>query len=111
MKIETDFAVADEYEPNPLSAGIVVKGDFGTIDIDELGELIHDAVFEPGDDDDDNSLRTQLEDSREDAHYTACKLLLDEATAEAERIRYAIQLRIAHLIPEGARCASSSTRN
>ena len=101
VKIETDFAVADEYESNALSAGIIFRGDFGRIDIAELSELIHDAVFEPGDDEEDDSLRTQLEDSREDAHLATCRLLLDERTAESERIRYAIQHRIAHMIPDG----------
>ena len=102
LKIDTDFAVADEYDSNPLTAGTICRGDFGKIDIDELSELIHDAIFEPGDDDDDDSIRTQLEDSREDAHYAACKLLLDHATAETERIPYAIQHRISHLIPDGS---------
>ena len=101
LRIDTDFAVADEYDSNPLTAGIIFRGDFGRIDIDKLSELIHDAVFVPGEDDDDDSIRTQLEDSREDAHYAACKLLLDHSTAETERIRYSIQHRVAHLIPEG----------
>lgn len=101
VKLETDFAVADEYDPNPVTAAIVFRGDFGKIDIDELTGLVHDAVFEPGDDEDDDSLETQLEDSRQNAHHAACNLLLDEASAESERIRYAVQLRIAHLIPEG----------
>ena len=102
LKIDTDFAVADEYDSDPRTAGIVFREDFGKINIDELSELIHDAVFEPGDDDDDNdSIETQLKDSREDAHYAACKLLLDEAAVETERIRYSIQHRVAHLIPEG----------
>lgn len=101
LRIDTDFAVADEYDSNPLTAGIIFSGDFGRIEIDELSELIHDAVFVPGEDDDDDSIRTQLEDSREDAHYAACKLLLDHTTAETKRIRYSIQHRVAHLIPEG----------
>ena len=102
LRIDTDFAVADEYDSNPLTAGIVFRQDFGKVDIHELGELIHDAVFVPGEDDDDDSIETQLEDSREDAHYAACKLLLDDATTETERIRYAIQHRISHLIPDGS---------
>ena len=100
VKLETDFAIADEYDPNPVTAGVVFRGDFGKIDIEKLSGLIHDAVFEPGDDEDDDSLETQLEDSRQLAHHAACNLLLDAASAESERIRYAIQLRIAHLIPE-----------
>ena len=100
LELETDFAVAYEYEPAPTAAGIVVTGDT-TLGIEELAELIHDAVFEPGDDEHDDSIETQLEDSREDAHYTACKLLLDDTAAETEKIRYAIQHRIAHLIPDG----------
>ena len=99
LELETDFAVANEYEPAPTAAGIIVTGDTA-LGIEELAELIHDAVFEPGDDEDDDSIETQLEDSREDAHHAACKLLLDHATAEAEGIRYAVQHRIAHLIPD-----------
>ena len=100
MKLETDFAIADEYDPNPVTAGIVFRGDFGNIDIETLTGVIHDAVFEPGDDNDDDSLETRLEDSRQNAHHAACNLLLDEANAESQRIRYAVQLRIAHLIPD-----------
>ena len=100
LELETDFAVADEYEPSPTAAGIVVTGDT-TLGIEELTELIHDAVFEPGGEHDDDAIETQLEDAREDAHYAACRLLVDHATAEAERIGYAVQHRIAHLIPDG----------
>lgn len=100
LKLQTDFAVADEYEPDPTRAGVILTTDT-ELGIEELAERIHDAVFEPGGDENDDSVETQLEDSREDAHYAACKLLLDETTAETERIRYSIQHRVAHLIPEG----------
>jgi len=100
LKLQTDFAVIDEYEPNPTAAGVLITGD-SKVDVDELAALIHNAVFYPGDDENDDSLETQLEDSREDGHYAACRLLLDHATAETERIHYAVQRRIAHLMPEG----------
>ena len=98
---QTDFAVADEYELSPLSAGVILLRGANETAVDELCNLIHDAVFEPRDDDEDDSLRTQLEDSREDAHLAACLLLLDETGVEHERIGYSIRHRVAHLIPEG----------
>jgi hypothetical protein len=100
LKLDTDFAVIDEYEPGPVRAGVLITADTH-LDIDELAELIHDALFEPGGNHDDDSIATQLEDSRENAHHAACKLLLDHDTAEYEAIRYAAQRRLNHLIPDG----------
>lgn len=100
LALETDFAVADEYEPAPANAGILLAKET-SLGIDDLTELIHDAIFEPGDGHEHDAFETQMRDSREDAHYAACRLLLDDATAETEKIRYAVQHRIAHLIPDG----------
>ncbi len=100
LELKTDFSVIDEYEPDPAAAGILITAD-STVDIEEPATLIHDAVFEPGDDEDDDSFETQLEDSRENAYYAACGLLLDKTAARDERIRYSIQHRIGHLVPEG----------
>lgn len=46
-------------------------------------------------------MRPSWKNAREDAHCAACKLLLDNDTAEAEAIRYAVQRRLGHLIPDG----------
>ncbi len=100
LVLPTDFAVADEYEPDPTRARILLAAG-AELGIEELAALIHDAIFEPGEDRENDSIGTQLEDAREDAHYAAYRLLLDPATAETERIRYAVQRRIAHLIPDG----------
>ena len=61
------------------------------VGVEELATLIHDALFEPGGDEDDDCFKTQLEDSRENAHHAACDLLLDKTTARNEKIRYTMQ--------------------
>ncbi len=99
LKLPTDFAVADEYESDATTAGVLL-GAGSRLDIDELSVLIHDAVFEPGGDENDDSFETQLKDSRENAYYAACDLLLDKTAARDEKLRYSIQHRVAHLIPD-----------
>ena len=100
LELKTDFAVIDEYDDNPATAGVVVTTE-SKMGIEELATLIHDALFEPGGDEDDDSFETQLEDSRENAYHAACDLLLDETTARNERIRYTMQHRVGHLVPDG----------
>ena len=100
LELRTDFTVIDECDDNPATAGVVVTADT-KVDVDGLATLIHDAVFEPGDDEEDDSFETQLEDSRENAYYAACELLLDKTTARNEQIRYTMQHRVGHLVPDG----------
>ena len=100
LKLPTDFAVSGEYGDDPATTGVLV-GAGSKLDIDELSVLIHDAVFEPGGDEDDDSFETQLEDSRENAYHAACELLLDKTAARNEKIRYSIRHRVGHLAPEG----------
>ena len=100
LKLPTDFAVTGEYGCDATTTGVLL-GASSKLGIDELSALIHDAVFEPGGDKDDDSFETQLENSRENAYYAACDLLLDKTAARNEKIRYSVQHRIGHLVPGG----------
>ena len=98
LKLQTDFAVIDEYEPNPTAAGVLVTGD-SKVEVDELAALIHNAVFYPGDDENDDSPETQWLDFMDNAHTAAAKLLLNEHEAAAESIRQAVRTHVVHLLP------------
>ncbi len=100
LKLPTDFAVTGEYGCDATTTSVLL-GAGSKLGIDELSALIHDAVFEPGGDEDDDSFETQLENSRENAYYAACDLLLDKTAARDEKIRYSVQHRIGHLVPGG----------
>ena len=100
LELKTDFTVIDEYDENPATAGVVVTAE-SKVGAEELATLIHDALFEPSGDEDNDSFETQLEDSRENAHHAACDLLLDKTTARNEKIRYTMQRRVGHLVPDG----------
>lgn len=98
IELSTDFLVLEEYESDPRVAGVLVTTDCEQ-GLDELQELLYNALFEPGDDDDD-SFETQRCDFREWAHEAVCKLMLDAQTAEVEIIRYAVRTHVMRKLPK-----------
>ena len=99
IELPTDFLVIDEYEADPRKAGVLVTTDCQE-GLDELQELLCNALFEPGEDDDDDSFETQQFDFREWAHEAVCKLMLDAQTAEVEIIRYAVRTHVMRKLPK-----------
>ena len=99
LELPTDFAVRNNDEPNPHDAGILLSTG-SEIDIEELKTLLCEAMFEPGDDREDNCRQTQRFHFDQLAHQVACQLLVDDATAQVEIIRYAVLRHMAHLLPD-----------
>ena len=71
----SDLAIECELVKMPESAGALLARE-STVTIEELIDLLQDA------------------------HYAACRLLLAETDAQREVVRYAVEHRIAHLLPK-----------
>ena len=99
IELPTDFLVLEEYENDPRTAGVLVTTDCEQ-GLEELQELLENALFEPGDDEEDDSIETQLHDFQEWAHEAVCKLMLDAQTAEVEIIRYAVRTHVMRKLPK-----------
>ena len=99
LELPTDFAVCNDDEPDPDNAGVLLSTE-SAIDIEELRTLLCEAMFEPGDDRDDDCCQTQRFHFDQLAHQAACQLFVDDATAKVEIIRYAVRRHIAHLLPD-----------
>ena len=98
LELPTDLAVRSSYDSQPESAGLLITKK-STISMEELQKLVHWAMYEPGSGDDEDTLDTQEHDFLQAAHYASAKLLLEPDEAEAEIIRFAVNHRIAHLLP------------
>ena len=99
LELPTDLAVRNDDEPDPDNAGVLLSTE-SAIDIEELRTLLCEAIFEPGDDREDDCCQTQRSNFNQLAHQAACQLLVDDATAKVEIIRYAVRRHIAHLLPD-----------
>ena len=99
-QLHTDFGVGNESGTAPDDAGIMVTPDCG-LDVDALKNLMAEAIFEYGyDQDRDDSRDTQWRNFMEQAHTAAAKLLLNEHEAVAEAIRHAARTHLHHLLPD-----------
>ena len=99
-RLRTDFGVGNESGTAPDDAGIMVTPDCG-LDVDTLKNLMAEAIFEDGYDQDRNDSRdTQWRNFMEQAHTAAAKLLLNKHEAIAEAIRHAARTHLHHLLPD-----------
>lgn len=99
-RLRTDFGIGDEFATSPDEAGILATPDC-RLGIDELKNLIADAIFKRSFDDRNDSYDTQWANFMETAHTVAASLLLNKDDGAAEAIRHAARVHLGHLLPNG----------
>ena len=99
IRWSSDLAFQSEDKgKNPESCGLLVTKT-SSMSPDHLETILRLAMYDPILDNENDSIDTQDVHFRQDAHFAACKLLLDPLEAVAEIVRNAFDLYVTSLVP------------
>ena len=108
----TDVFIANPKARYASAAGVRVLENAGASGMtpELLADLLYDMLYDPGRHDGDDAERKE-EEFAQDAHYTACRLLLPREDADERIVRYAFERHVRHLLPKDADTTVAHRRN